>query len=98
MLALLLSLEGVFITANVGSCLTALLGHFGICNLPQRVHCISSSYRRQELSSILKALQSDILEVVMFIAPPHLPLTLETYVVVQVKVTGKVTDSLNVAN
>lgn len=34
----------------------------------------------------------------MFIAPPHLPPALETYVAVEVKVTIKVTESLISAN
>lgn len=44
----------------------------------------------KELSSTLKELQSDTVEVVTFIAPPQLPLALEMYVEVEVKVTVKV--------
>lgn len=39
-----------------------------------------------------------VVEEVMFIAPPQLPLALETHVAVEVKVTVKVTESLNSAN
>ena len=52
----------------------------------------------KELSSTLTELWSDIVEVVMLIAPPHLPPALETNVAVEVKVTVKVTESLNSAN
>lgn len=37
-------------------------------------------------------------KVVIFIAPPQLPLVPEMYVAVEVKVTVKVTESLNSAN
>lgn len=40
----------------------------------------------------------DIFEVVIFIAPPQLPPVPEMYVAVEVKVTVKVTESLNSAN
>lgn len=51
-----------------------------------------------ESSSTLEDLQSDAVEVVMFIAPPELPLALETDVAVEVKGTVRVRGCLNSAN